>query len=352
MLHKVIKRVARFAARGADSQPKFRSVRWLPATQFPELGQSAGTWLVAFDGLVGIACHVDDPLPSALLPTDGLAQAVSSPIVGVADQGVSVALQSSAGGVFQVPHLDPTGYPMPPRVAAVAQWDIWPNLARVVHCAAGANSGRPTYEHVCLRPSGAEATDSICLGHAPGWGWDAQVLVPARIFGHLDREAPLSIAIDDQQIQLWAGGLEMRWGAVRRDLTYPDCRGVLESMRSQGHRVVVPTKGLLDAVRQAVSISAASAVALVFQGQAVGLLGWRGAGEAMEHQYDVTLPVVFGHGPVSPAAPAAIYVDGRLLVRALRAVDTPTVMLGVAKEHDPLRLEWAGVMECIWPWRL
>lgn len=348
MLHKVIKRVARFAARGANSQPKFRSVRWLPAVEIPQLGKPAGTWLVAYDGATGIACHVENELPPVLLPTDGLAQAVSSPIVAVHDQGQSVALQSETGGVFQVPKDDLAGYPLPPVGAPGREWAIWPDLCRVVHCAASEKSGRPTYEHVCLRPRGAEVTDSICLGMAPGWGWDAQVLVPARLFDRLERDASVRLAIDPQQAELWVGDAEKRWAPVRRDLTYPDLWGVVGAADA-AHTLVVPTKGLLNGVRQAVSISAASAVAVIMQGPSVGLLGWRGAGEATEHQYDVTLPAVAGQGP---QAPTAVYVDGRLLVRALRAVDTPSVRLAVGGESVPLRLQWAAVTECIWPWRL
>jgi hypothetical protein len=349
MIHRLIKRVSRFSAKGGDSQLKFRSVRWLPAEEIPQLGKSTGTWVGAYDGAVGIVCHAEIALPPALLPVDGLAQAVSSPIVAVDDQGQSVAMTSQSGGVFQVPKLDLTGYPLPPFGAPGLDWGIWSAVSRVLHCAAGPKSGRPTYEHVCLRPHAVEVTDSICVGVAPGRGWDSYVLVPARAFERLEASAKIQLSIDSQLVEIWSGGVEKRWGIARRDLTFPDCRGIVDSLRRDGDRLVVSTKALLEGVRQAVSISAASAVAVVFHGGSVGLLGWRGGGAATEHQYDVTLPALAGRGP---KAPTAVYVDGRLLVRALRAVDTPSVLLGVSGEHEPLRLEWSDVSECIWPWRL
>ena len=78
MLHQTVKRVLRFAAKGLKSQEKFRSVRWLPASETPGLGFSEGSWVMAYDGTVGVACHVEDVLPSVLLPTDGVRQALAA----------------------------------------------------------------------------------------------------------------------------------------------------------------------------------------------------------------------------------------------------------------------------------
>lgn len=349
MLHQTVKRVLRFAAKGLKSQEKFRSVRWLPASEIPGLGFSEGSWVMAYDGTVGVACHVEDVLPSVLLPTDGVRQALAAAVASVGDQGQSVAIQSVTGGTFQIPKIDPDGYPLPPVAPEGRPWSIWGDLRRVLHCAATADTGRPTFEHVCLRPTGAEVTDSVCVAEAPGWGWDAQVLLPAKMLLNAPASDDVSLAMDDQSGYVRFGAEEIRWGIARRDISYPDCRGVCQSMRARSHTVIVKQKALLEAVRQAVSISAANAVALVFHAQTVGLLGWRGAGEATQHQFDVTIPVVGGQ---PSEAPVAVYLDGRFLVRALRAVDTPCLEIGYSAENEPVCLAWASVTECIWPWAL
>lgn len=350
MLHKVIKRVGRFAPRIKTAPELFKAVRWIPASELPYLNQTEGSWVVAFDGVVGIACHVTEDLPDTLVPVDGLAQAVASPIVAVADQGVSVALEADSGGTFQIPKWDPKGYPSPPIFrGAYRLWDIWPLVQQVIHCTAGPKSMQPTFQHACLRPGGVEVTDGIAVAHAPGWGWDAQVLLPAKMLDPAPGAEPAELAIDDHHAVLRIGDSELRWGHVRRDMTFHDCAAAVASAENRGGHVLVNVKALREATRQAVSISVSSAVGCIFDGHCMALLGWRGAAHSTEHAYDVTLPI---SGGKPMAETVTVYLDGKLLARALRAVDTPLVEIGFSGEHEPLRLSWGAITELIWPWRL
>jgi len=349
MLHKAIKRASKFAPRGKNAPPTFQAVRWLPAPEVAYLGQAQGSWVVAFDGTVGIAIHVGEALPSVLLPTDGLSQAVASPIASVVDQGVSVALETQAGGTFQIPKRNPEGFPLPPRGHAFLPWPIWHDAVRVIHAAAGAKTAQPMFGHACLRPAGLEVTDGVSVAHAPGHGWESQVCLPARMLDPAPVDGAVEMAIDEHYAIARLAGIEYRWGQVRRDFAFPDCRTALASAEGRGGVATVSVKAFREAVRQAVSISVSSAVGLTFDGPGLGLLGWRGAGESTEHAFDVTLPLQV----VRPLeTPLTIFLDGKVLARALRAVDTPMVMVGYSGEYEPVRLSWAGVAEMIWPWRL
>lgn len=349
MLHKVIKRVGRFAPRLKTAPELFKAVRWIPASELPNLQQESGSWVIAFDGVVGIACHVAEDLPDTLVPMDGLAQAVGSPIVSVADQGASVSLEADTGGTFQIPRWKPMGFPTPPECAGFRSWDIWPLVQQVIHCTAGPKSMQPTFQHACLRPGGVEVTDGIAVAHAPGWGWDAQVLVPSKMLEPCPGADPAELAIDEHHAVLRIGDSELRWGHVRRDMTFHDCAAAVASAENRGGHVMVSTKALRDATRQAVSISVSSAVGCIFDGHCMALLGWRGAGQSTEHAYDVTLPITGGKAMDQTVT---VFLDGKLLVRALRAVDTPFVEVGFSGEHEPLRLAWGAITELIWPWRL
>ena len=349
MLHKAIKRVGKFAPRGKAAPDTFRALRWLPAAEAAYLGQSQGSWVVAFDGIVGVAIHVGESLPSVLLPMDGLSQVAAAPIVSVVDQGVSVALETENGGTFQIPRRDPHGFPLPPAGDAFVPWPIWHDVARVIHAAAGVKSAQPMFTHACLRPTGVEVTDGISVAYAPGDGWQSQVCVPARMLEPAPVDGAVELAIDEHVAVVRLAGIEYRWGQVRRDFAFPDCRAVIASTEDHGGWSTVNVKALREAVRQAVSISVSSAVGMTFDGPALGLIGWRGAGQAAEHAYDATIPLQGGRLLTEPVT---MYLDGKVLLRALRAVDTPMLMVGYSGEYEPLRLSWAGVAEMVWPWRL
>ncbi len=351
MLHRAMKRVIRYAPRGALSQERYRAIRWIPAGQLPHLRhpRNEGTWLVAYDGTVGVAQYVEEDLPDTLVPLDGLSQAVSSEFVSVDDQGRSLAITTSNGGVYQIPKLPTDGYALPPVASQWQPWPIWHQVTAIAHCVAGPKSHQPAFQHVCLRPSGVEATDTICAALTPGWGWESQVLVPAKLLDGKDvKGAPIELAVNEHHAVLSLGPTEYRWGMVRRDLSFPDFRAVAQNLTIAG-TVVLPVQALQAAVKQAVSISAANTVALTFDSQCLGLLGWRGTGAAAEHAFDVTLPLAGGQ----PAADTVtVYVDGKLLLRSLRAATTPAVEIAYGGPHDPIRIVSGMVLEMISPWML
>lgn len=350
MLHTAIKRVARYVPKGSDSPDQYRAVRWIPAAELPYLGQTEGAWVIGYDGSIGVAVHVDTNLPNALLPCDGLVQAMASPVDRVIVGSESVAIESESGGTFQIPLMPVQGYPHPPVVSGWQPWAIWPNLASIVHCAASPKSGQPAFSHVCLRSSGAEVTDTVCVAIAPGWGWDPTVLVPARLFDARDRSKSAQLAIDDYHAVLRIGEGEYRWATPRRDMPYPDLREIVTRAEDKGGATVtLAGKPLLEAIRQAVSISASSAVACIFEPQRLGVLGWRGKGGSADHVYDATLPYAGGE---AMGKRVTVYCDGKLLWRALRYADTPTLEVSYTTAQEPLRLAWGSVTELLWPWIL
>jgi hypothetical protein len=96
-------------------------------------------------------------------------------------------------------------------------------------------------------------------------------------------------------------------------------------------------------VKQAVDVGATGSVELEFQSpNRLRVTAWQRTDAGMRlYESEFGLLENTGTGKV--------LLSGKALVEALQAVHTPSVRVGYGRAVDPLRIESAGYIECLWP---
>lgn len=333
-LEEALRRVLRFVG-GKDDEAVLRTVRFLPAEgAFPAR-------VLAMGAELGCMAPVEGDLPDVLVHAEPL-KAIAKQTVLRAQQGGHHLLLETSGGAYTLPLIPTNTYPswpvLPDQLRALEEW---PTMAKVLH-AAGKVPGRPDLGCVHFYEDRVEATD-------------AQRMALADVHSHLSGMVPLGLFTTwPKKSRAWAEftvthaffkfDKELRFGWLHQGKRV-DCQRHIPEYH-EGPSVVVPTKSLRDAVKQA-----ADSTDLKWVRLRPGMGRVLVASTDGEFQAPVESWLNRWSGSQAPNPPT-LTVSGKFLLAALKAVDTPNVRLCYTDGGDPsspIRLESGGFVECIWP---
>ena len=137
----------------------------------------------------------------------------------------------------------------------------------------------------------------------------------------------------------------IRWGDEIRahfhvPSEFPDCRTILPE-EHEGPEMVVNREAFLTVAKQAVSESPWKYVTLSFESTALAVRSYQ---ENDTSGFEARIPAkANGEG--------AVFLDGKKLLDALKAADTPCVRVCYALPTDPVLIESGFFRECLWPMR-
>lgn len=345
LLKEAIKRAARFIDRGKEAPPILKALRFIPEHGgFPAR-------LYATNGVAGILVDVGQPLPNMALPAEPLVKLCKDThqILSITDNGYNKASITTVGkiandqSVYTLDGLPPSEFPGFPAVPAtfndVPQWWV---VHKVVH-AAGKDDSKPELRNVHFRPTTVEATDRSRVARAEVAGsWSG--LVPAQVFKNWPK-GPVSMAFTEFY-SFWKVDSELRFAMIQKCEKYPD----LEKLIPEEHHdwwMAVDVASLTETVKKASDMSPTASVVLDFGPMGVTVRAFTCAGVGFESHLKGRCGIPTGENSLS----TEMLLNGKLLVEALKVVETPKVRLCYAGslEDKPLRLESGGYVECLWP---
>lgn len=336
-----IKLAARFVDKRKDAPEPLKAVRL-----FPSEGERPSR-LYATDGVTGLLCLVDQPLPSMLLPADTLTRAIPKGVSGLRIEALgyneaALHVPRSDGGedIVQMQGLavsDFPGYPAPPgeyrAFDAVA-------VGRVVH-AIGKEAHKTEYHVVSFRPDFVEAFDLYRMARAelPG---TFTGLVPGRVFSYWPKCDEGFYAFSTHHA-FFRFDDHVRFAPLQNLPKYPNL-GELIPEKHDGPWLVVDVASLRSAVERAGKMSPTNAVQFGFGPDFLDVRSWAKPGN------DCVIKVC-GRPGVVEAVACQVLLDAKLLEASLRAVTTPRVKVCYRGNDQPVRLESGGLTECIWHMR-
>lgn len=336
-LHKAVRSVLPFAARGKKSPEIYRSVLLCP--------QADGTsWVYATDGVASAMTCVGIELPYALLPVERVAALPKFDWGSARADKNSVTFLARDGGIFEAQARDSTAYPRPPAMcptmSPLQPWSAFVSLANV---AATVSAKSALFQHLRLRPTCVEATDAarVAVADVPGWREDA--LLPARLVRGW-KHGPVEAAFTPDMAWLRRGD-EVRMSPITVGPAFPDCASHLPPYHTWP-ALVLEVKEFRSAVQKAVAASAKKLVRLCLRENGCEVQSYSDLVDG--RRFQVVVPGVSVNRPRVDRV-----VSGKLLLRTLQAATTPCVRLCVQDDEvSPVRIESGAIVEGIWPWRL
>jgi DNA polymerase III sliding clamp (beta) subunit (PCNA family) len=345
LLPDAVKLACRFASKskvpsGAAPNP-LASVRLLSAVgDFPPR-------LHATDGVVGVLCSVDQPVPNLLLPASELAKAVQAKaqILRIENVGLNHAeiyLSRADGDAtysFEgLPLSEFPGFPVPPESFRPVDID---SVLQVLH-SAGKEPHKPRYHVVRLRDDRVEAFDGYRLARAElSNGWAG--LLPAHLFDHWPKKQETQYVFTEHHAFFRVGD-QLRFSPVLHDKGYPNLEELIPE-KYVGPWCVVSRASLLSAVQRAGKLSPTSAVQLCFGVDKLVVKAWAEPGKECKLVLEIR-PDRLDNRPCFD-----LLMSAKLLEESLRVMETPRVKLCYGDANQPVRLESGGFTECIWPMR-
>lgn len=338
-LQDAIKLAARFTDKRKDAPEPLKAVRLLPSE-----GEKPSR-LYATDGVTGVLCRVDQPLPNLLLPADMLTRAVHKTIsvlrIEAAGFNKAVMHMSGADGdaTYQVQGLPLSEFPGYPASPGVYYSFDARAVARVKH-AVGKESHKPQYHVVSFRPDFVEAFDLYRMARAelPG---QFSGLVPGRVFQNWPKcEEGLYAFTEHHAFFRFDDAGHVRFAPLQHIKTYPKLAEVFPD-KHDGPWMVLDVKALRSAVERAGKMSPTAAVQFVFGPDFLDVRAWALPGN------DCAIKVPGRPGVVAADTDCRVLLDAKLLDASLKAVATPRVKVCYRGDEQPVRLESAGFVECI-----
>lgn len=261
--------------------------------------------------------------------------------------GVRVSVQTKNNTVgeaeFQVlPRSQyPAPRPLPIKMDFVPadEGAMWP---MVVHAANGGDPMTRHFGYVLANAHGLASTDGyrIALLQCPA-NWDG--LLSPRLFEYWPKAVDIGVCVDVRCIYVRLGDDEIRTGVYAHSDSYPDpWRRACGLQPYKGARIIVPTKGLATACKQAADVSRGVEIRLKFRTNMIHV-------ESISNDETQTYRTkLVGQGGERDTD---FLVDGKMLHKALKALHTPMVLIGYRRYFDPVRVESGRFVECIWPMR-
>ncbi len=168
-------------------------------------------------------------------------------------------------------------------------------------------------------------------------------VVPVRLFKHWSY-GDIYVAFTETHSFFWKGD-ELRMSVIPK-MVYPNT-ATLVPAEHDGGRALVALEDLIYVVKTGTDVSTLSLISLEF---ADGQLCVRACEREGEKEVVKATAELRRHNNIL----GKVVLDGRLLLQALKEVDTPTVYLGYpwvekqGQEVDPLRIESANFIACVW----
>jgi hypothetical protein len=252
---------------------------------------------------------------------------------------------TQAQAEFQV--LPRSEYPAPkpvPKNLDFHEDELGDLMPMVVHAAGGDNPLMKQLGYVLANQHGLAATDQhrIALLQFPST-WDG--LLSPRLFENWPKGAPVAVHVhvhvDVRSVYIRLGEDEVRRGNYAHSDAYPDPWKRSSALNPyRGARLIVATKGLATAAKQASDVSQGMEICLKFRKDGVHVES------VSEDEAQTYRSHINGRGGQRDTD---VLVDGKMLVQALKALKTPTVLVGYRRYFDPIRVESGRYVECLWP---
>lgn len=264
---------------------------------------------------------------------------------GAGSARMKVVSTEDTVGFAELRVLPRSQYPGPDPTERFGNVDFVPEyaaheLAAVVHAAGGQDPVARHLAYVHASRHGLAASDGYRIAYVQYQAaWDG--LVPTGFLEDWPKSASVGLAIAPHGMAVRLGEDETRWCAYANHPEYPDPwkRGRAHEAFC-GARLILPTKALAAAIKQATGVGGESAVLLQLRQSRIDIFAQT---TDESQQYKTHL---LGEGGERDTD---YLIDGKLMYQALRAVKTPKVIVGYRRSVDPLRLEAGRYIECIWP---
>lgn len=321
---------------GATKSPlPFQCVRLLPA------GQGYPPRLYATNGIIGVYVKVDaGNLPNVLVPKEDLVPvSKEKEVLEVFDEQERLVVRTSSG-TFSLRKKDINEFPpLPPVPPALAPLEEWPTVSKVVH-AAGEAPGRPELGCVHFYQDRVEATDSFRVAVADVQT-PIQTMAPADMFKHWPKNEFVWAAVYNGWVAFKVGG-QLRVAPANHGRA-PDCRQYVPE-NHDGSYLVADTKEMIAAAKRAAVVD--GIVRMHFGENVVRV---QGAARESEKAFDTIIHGDSGTTGGGFSCSAKMLINGKNILDALKAADTPNVRLCYKEGDDhPLRIESGGYAESIW----
>jgi DNA polymerase III sliding clamp (beta) subunit (PCNA family) len=308
-----------------------RAIRFCPGEEGTQ------SCLLSTDGVTTIMIYVDVPLPNVLLEAVLLSKVVKEAgEVEIEESGYGEVKLTSGGVTFTMRTLDFEFYPSPPALPGqFAELEYIADIKKVLPAAAKDKDGA-LLNLVHFTPEYVECTDKARLARASVLSpWTG--VVPVRMFKHWPKGKAYGAFTEDHSF-FWIGE-EIRI-AVIPHLAYPKTEALVPTVHVGGS-MLVKVDELVAAVKSGTEVSTLSLVSLEMNSSHMHVRACESEGE--QQTVKATVTAVRGNGIAGK-----VILDGRFLLQALKEVDTPVVFLGYGQEVDPLRIESANYVACIW----
>jgi len=341
-LRKAIGRVMKVVPRKKGTE-RFQKVRMVRKA----LGRKSA--LFGTDGVAGAVVLVDAELPDALVAATPLDKAAKdSERLDLLPGGYGNVELRSERSTYTFPGVSDPDFPQIPIVPDSSELYFrvrqWPKVARAFQAATKPRED-PELGVVHFTPEFVESFDGARLVRVyEAHPWDG--FITSTAFKGLPKVDTALVSATSQLMALWVGDDELRTALWRPGSTYPDTRTAVP-LQHPGAHVLAARDQLLGAVKQATEVSKLGLVAVEFSPQVPGVLALR-AWQPEDGLADYDSQVQVFHG--SSGNPArTLLVNGKYLLAAVKATDTPNVRLGYGGLADPIRLESGPFVACIWP---
>jgi len=345
-LHLALQRSLKFVAKGKDAPPILKKVRFFPPTE------SAPSYVYSTDGEIGVLIPSNIPCPDMALDSDMLVGPAKDKIVSVYldDTGSkTVIFKSVSDGGYALFFQESAGYPMyPDYPTELKPIKNWKAVQKVFHAALSRNikvrgSPRPDLECVHFLRDRVEATDSYRIAMVDV-ATPLRGQVPAYGFKHWPKGA---VQAYFTETHMWVlVGEEFRFIRLRTG-PYADGQDLRDKFVPEFHDgtfMVLPAAELRDICKRATIVSELGQVILEFGIDQVTI---RAQEEVPNFKEELTgYPGVAGGRKLEFLK---FLADGKFLDNALAAVNTPNVRIGYGGDLQPLRIESAEFVECLWP---
>ena len=341
LISPAIKRAVLFIEKG-NKEVIGAYVRLLPGSD------TAKPALCAQTDRCGVVVFLEEQIPNTLIRGELLLKIArhaktSISIESAAYGGVEIRTGAAKYSVGHEEVPDLGAYPGVPVIPNTTSWQLFDMaaVARVLH-AAGKDGDRKNLMAINFLPGWVEAMDGKRIARAVyKAGVEHQGLLPAELFQKIPASESVGLTHYQGMAFLKVGDDEIRF-ARYLPMDFPDAQKVIPENHT-GPIASIGVEILTRAVKQVVDVGATGSVELEFQSpNRLRVTAWQRTDAGMRlYESEFGLLENTGTGKV--------LLSGKALVEALQAVHTPSVRVGYGRAVDPLRIESAGYIECLWP---
>jgi len=344
-LAKAIKHAARFCLKPDAKEISHACIRFVPSTS---TGLNKPMLYVHHNGF-GLRIAVDQEVPDALVPAHALAEMCKDVKAGVTIQDIQQKNYGHLEFTLVGSKIGTCKYAMKQGLSP-KDWDgfevgipdtfelcpYWWMAKKALHAA---HKEVPFLSTVRFHENYVESTDkSRYVRIEVPWGWSA--LLPVSLFRWIPDNQEVTCRYANKHAFFQMGDDEWRYHIDLREqyTDYPDCSGLLPEEHLGPHSIA-PVKGLWNIVRRAVAESVTNWVTLGFSTDQLVVRSYQ---REKESKFEVAMAA-------QSTGPGSLLIDGKLVLEALDALDTPNARLCYGEPTDPLLIESGFHQECIWP---